>query len=146
MAPDAADTKDGHPLSLSPQRVFAWPTDLAYQPQDGPRWLAPEPDGRAVAYGCRAGVCLVNISGVSIAAIPNAFPGDVQHHAVWRADGLLLVLVDAEKRGVPVSSYPWLSLIHISPSGALDTRRMVCRSRQRRSRRPSVRAPPGSLG
>jgi hypothetical protein len=107
MAPDAADTKDGHPLSLSPQRVFAWPTDLAYQPQDGPRWLAPEPDGRAVAYGCRAGVCLVNISGVSIAAIPNAFPGDVQHHAVWRADGLLLALVDAEKRGVPVSSYPW---------------------------------------
>lgn len=107
MAPDAADTKDGHPLSLSPQRVFAWPTDLAYQPQDGPRWLAPEPDGRAVAYGCRAGVCLVDASGVTIAAIPNAFPGDVQHHAVWRADGRLLALVDAEKRGVPVSSYPW---------------------------------------
>ena len=107
MAPDAADSKDGHPLSLRPQRVFAWPAELGYQPQYGPRWLSPEPDGRAVAYGCRTGVCLVNISGVTIAAIPNAFPGDVQHHAVWRADGLLLALVDAEKRGVPVSSYPW---------------------------------------
>lgn len=33
-----------------------------------------------------------------------------------------------------------------APSGALDTRRMVCRSRQRRSRRPSVERRPDRWG
>lgn len=108
--PGAAVTNDGQRLILTPRRVFAWPADLDYQPHDAPRWLVPEPEGRAVAYGCRAGVCLVNASGVSIAAIPNAFPGAVEHHAVWRADGLLLALVDAERRTIAAlerSSYPW---------------------------------------
>lgn len=106
-APDAGE--DGHPLSLTPKRIFAWPADPGYQPQDGPRWIAPAPDGRTIAYGCPSGMCLVDDRGAPMAVVRSDFDQEATRHAIWRSDSGRLALLEiprAVKDGY-WSSYPW---------------------------------------
>lgn len=106
-APDAGE--DGHPLSLTPKRIFAWPADPGYQPQDGPRWIAPAPDGRTIAYGCPSGMCLVDDRGAPMAVVRSDFDQEATRHAIWRSDSGRLALLEiprAIKDGY-WSSYPW---------------------------------------